>query len=538
MISAQLQLFSTSKSTNHRLHKIFTVVLALILSLTLSFTSGSAFASASTSTSSANASFFNNTTAVVTTAAVGALGLGAILVGLLDNNNNSNPTSTTLTSTRAITNFFFTNPAAIGVIDEAAKTIAITVPFNTDVTNLTTTFTTTGASIKVNGVIQISNTTTNDFTNPVIYTVTAANGLIATYTVTVTTAPQTTFTLTYSDNNGNTKSYPNGSYYTAGATVTVLSNTDYSLSFTKPYCRNCIVAGWNTAADLSGTSYPINAGAKSTFIINTDTTLYAEWVKVGTIYGGGTVIDINTARSNPKNILIMANEDQIRDIGCDNNISMNTCWNFAWDTNSACEVNKICTETSALDGCYNIKNVSNQHDNYCTASNVKYTYPANRIDSGSSLYDGNIGGGSGNTYKIIQTLDGGDPSKGKAPAAEACTTYRNPGYGRTAHIDWYLPSQWELNKMYEYAKSRDLIRKPGTTFDALTGKPNFSCTPVTNGAQCFANDDYWSSTEYYWNPTEYTGYFAWNQSFHTGEQGVYYKGMNGSRVRAVRTINY
>jgi hypothetical protein len=44
-------------------------------------------------------------------------------------------------------------------------------------------FTTTGVAVTVNGVQQVSGETTNDFTNPVIYTVTAQNGSLKRYTV-------------------------------------------------------------------------------------------------------------------------------------------------------------------------------------------------------------------------------------------------------------------------------------------------------------------------------------------------------------------
>jgi hypothetical protein len=60
--------------------------------------------------------------------------------------------------------------------------IALTVPYGTDVTALTPTVTITGASVSpLSGVLQ-------DFTNPVTYTVTAANGTTKSYTVTVTVA--------------------------------------------------------------------------------------------------------------------------------------------------------------------------------------------------------------------------------------------------------------------------------------------------------------------------------------------------------------
>ncbi len=79
-----------------------------------------------------------------------------------------------------ITAFSFTSPATTGAINETNHTIAVTVPYGTNVTALVPTITHIGASISpASGVAQ-------NFTNPVTYTVTAANGITQAYTVTVT----------------------------------------------------------------------------------------------------------------------------------------------------------------------------------------------------------------------------------------------------------------------------------------------------------------------------------------------------------------
>ncbi len=70
-------------------------------------------------------------------------------------------------------------------------TIAATVPFGTDVTKLVASFATTGASVSVGNVVQVSGVTANNFTAPVAYVVKAADGSTKTYTVTVTIAPST-----------------------------------------------------------------------------------------------------------------------------------------------------------------------------------------------------------------------------------------------------------------------------------------------------------------------------------------------------------
>ena len=95
---------------------------------------------------------------------------------------------TARSAAKAITAFSFQGltPPVTGVINEAAHTIAVTVPRATDVHALVATFTTTGAAVAVGGTPQVSGTTANDFSSPVTYKVTADDGSTQDYTVTVT----------------------------------------------------------------------------------------------------------------------------------------------------------------------------------------------------------------------------------------------------------------------------------------------------------------------------------------------------------------
>jgi hypothetical protein len=98
---------------------------------------------------------------------------------------------------KAITAYSFVGfPGAAGTIDEAAKTIALTVPNGTAVTALVATFTTTGTGVKVGTTAQTSGATANDFSSPVAYIVSAADGSTATYTATVTVASATAKAMT------------------------------------------------------------------------------------------------------------------------------------------------------------------------------------------------------------------------------------------------------------------------------------------------------------------------------------------------------
>jgi uncharacterized protein YjdB len=92
---------------------------------------------------------------------------------------------------RAMTVFGFTSLGVSGSINETAKTIAVSLPTGTAVTNLVATFTHTGAKVMVGSVEQTSNSTANDFTNPVTYRVYAQDGSYSGYVVTVSLATST-----------------------------------------------------------------------------------------------------------------------------------------------------------------------------------------------------------------------------------------------------------------------------------------------------------------------------------------------------------
>jgi YVTN family beta-propeller protein len=105
-----------------------------------------------------------------------------------------------LSPAKAITAFSLNG--VVGTINEAAKTIAVTMPFGTDVTALVATFTTTGNSVKVGSTVQISGATANNFSSSVIYTVTAADATTQDYTVTVTVSSAAPYTVSTVVNSG------------------------------------------------------------------------------------------------------------------------------------------------------------------------------------------------------------------------------------------------------------------------------------------------------------------------------------------------
>ncbi len=83
-------------------------------------------------------------------------------------------------SAKAITSFNFTNPSATGAINEANKTITLTVPFGTVVTSIAPTI-----AISANSTITPASGVARNFSTPKTYEVKAQDGSTETYTVTV-----------------------------------------------------------------------------------------------------------------------------------------------------------------------------------------------------------------------------------------------------------------------------------------------------------------------------------------------------------------
>lgn len=122
-----------------------------------------------------------------------------------------------------------------------------------------------------------------------------------------------TYTLTYDGNGSTGGSAPTdgSSPYTPPATVTVLGNTG---SLVK---TGSIFAGWNTAADGSGTAY----SPGNTFSISANTTLYAQWTPVYTVtYSGngntgGTAPTDGNTYANGATVTVLANTGTLTKTG-------------------------------------------------------------------------------------------------------------------------------------------------------------------------------------------------------------------------------
>ena len=109
-----------------------------------------------------------------------------------DDNNTSPPTNTTTKSSeKKITSFVFTTAnneilteTVTATVNEGSKTISATVPYGTDITAFLPT-------MQFSDKASVSPTGAQDFTNQVSYTVTAEDNTKATYSATLTIAPNT-----------------------------------------------------------------------------------------------------------------------------------------------------------------------------------------------------------------------------------------------------------------------------------------------------------------------------------------------------------
>lgn len=193
-------------------------------------------------------------------------------------------TKIVLSSSRNITSFSFASPSATGSINDASipASISITVPYLTNVTALVPTIVHTGASISPSsGVAQ-------NFTNPVTYTVTAADSSTKDYVVTVLIAqdstPPTVNSITRVSSN-----------------PTNLTSVDYTITFSEDVTGVDVVGPVFNNFTLTASSGVINPSISA---VNGSGTTYI--VSVNTGNGNGTIrlnlVDDNSivdAANNP-----------------------------------------------------------------------------------------------------------------------------------------------------------------------------------------------------------------------------------------------
>ncbi len=156
-----------------------------------------------------------------------------------------------LSSNKNVTNFSF--PESNGVI--SGTNIAVTVPFGTNVTALVPTIAITGTSVNpASGVAQ-------DFTNPVTYTVTAADASTQNYSVTVAVAAQPTLTDIAITTPANKLSYIVGDALDIMGLVVTGTYSDGSTS-TEPIIASN-VTGFDSSAPVTGQALTITYQGKT-----------------------------------------------------------------------------------------------------------------------------------------------------------------------------------------------------------------------------------------------------------------------------------
>jgi hypothetical protein len=211
-----------------------TDVTALVATFTT--TGASVKVGSTTQVSGTTANDFTSTVSYVVTAADNSTQTYTVTVTVAAN------------SAKAITAFSFqtaNNPGlpanVVGVIN--GTSITATVPYNTNVTALKASFTTTGDSVTVNNVDQTSGQTANDFTSDVDYVVHAADASTQTYTVTVNVAANTAKDIT---------SFQFLTVNNAVLTVNVnatITGTDITAILPSGTAKNSLIATFATTGD-------------------------------------------------------------------------------------------------------------------------------------------------------------------------------------------------------------------------------------------------------------------------------------------------
>jgi len=223
-----------------------------------------------------------------------------------------------------------------------------------------------------------------------------------------------TYTLTYDGNENTVGTVPVSTTHSEGSTVTVVDNTG-NLMLVPPAgtAEAFKFGGWNTQKDGNGTNYE---GGSGTFLITGDTTLYVKWVP------------FELRDSGPAGGWIFHDKGSFSD-----------GWRYM-------EAAPVSTEWTLKQwGAY---------------------------DTLIGVTDTAIGTGQAGTTLIVEWLDTnsddtyGDVTNKTDRAAWLCDALSHNGYD-----DWFLPSQMELDAMYDELQAYGV-----GGFYGATSVSNYWCT--------------------------------------------------------------
>ncbi len=157
---------------------------------------------------------------------------------------------------KEITEFSLDDFSEDGVIDEDEHTIELTVPYGTNVTALIPTIAITGDTVSPESGVE------QDFTNPVVYTVTAADSSTQSYTVTVTIGenPFAVTKVKFRDGSGSSK--------TTSKTKIALdfSGIDNATEFIISRSADFSGASWQTIDDSANVTIKKKSGKQKFYI--------------------------------------------------------------------------------------------------------------------------------------------------------------------------------------------------------------------------------------------------------------------------------
>ena len=179
-----------------------------------------------------------------------------------------------LSSSKDLKSFQFLKISPPVTATISGSSITAILPSSVPLTNLVATLDTTANSIYANGVLQSNGNTTNDFTNPVTYSLVAEDGSKADYTVTLTnlgysilgsagvvnvtglTASDTPLEMYYDTSGNSFKTFDNNTKI--GAILP--NNTNFALSFkSQPTGKVCALYGGTLSGTLTAdVSFTVN----------------------------------------------------------------------------------------------------------------------------------------------------------------------------------------------------------------------------------------------------------------------------------------